>query len=348
MSWLPPSALAAVLVGLAVTLLQPQRIAWFISQLILVGILSAETFASWLRCAVALAEHTRRIHLRNIDITSNEVLSALGKLGKLDAFIAEDCTVKPKDLPSLCEALTDCPEMAFVRCPLEALPQGLLSLEPRALRLRDCQLPAACVGEINAAVRTLPDVSASDLLAALPTEATPPPGVPSQPPCALATKLKALDLSANILSGAGLSLAQLLRHCKQIQLLQMEDCALQLEDVNHLARALPRSSLIRLDLAGNSLRGEGLQSLARSLPGAHVQDLGLERNGIAVGDLSDLKRAFEKRPFPGLRLEENQLSDYELGAFIISLEVSQMAAAAGQKGYCPAGCKCFEGRGEVM
>ena len=59
---------------------------------------------------------------------------------------------------------------------------------------------------------------------------------------------------------------------------------LGLEDVKQLARGLPRSSLMRLDLAENKLGSGGLVAIVRSLRLSHIQNLGLERNSFGLGE----------------------------------------------------------------
>ncbi|CAE7286340.1 Nlrp14 [Symbiodinium natans] len=301
--------LAAVVLGAAAWIwLRGDALAPLISEMARLGILPTRLCASSLHAAVALARATRRLRLRGRDLASPEVQAALRPLEQLEAFLVEDCTLEVNGFQQLRKALESCSEVAFLRCPLGALPSGLVELAPRALRPRGSAAPQ----------RTH-----------------------------LAMSLVALDLSANRLTGSGRTLALLLRHCNQLALLQLDDCALSLEDLSQLARALARSRLERLDLAGNALRREGLLAVARSLPSSHVQDLGLERNGIVLGDaLSELKRAHDKRPFPGLRLQGNRLSSAEQRAFLASLQAATSRRLAGA--FCPPGCKCFEGRGEVM
>ncbi|CAK9078788.1 unnamed protein product [Durusdinium trenchii] len=141
--------------------------------------------------------------------------------------------------------------------------------------------------------------------------------------------------------GAGRSLGVFLRTLPELTRLSVESCSLTMEDLEQIARALVRSSIHRLDLAQNRLRSEGTLLIARMLPKSQIQDLGLEKNEI--GDilvLNELKLAHDKRPFAGLRLAGNRFSNSTLYAFSASLK--KMAKV------CPPGCRCFEGRGEVM
>lgn len=338
---------ATVLAAVAWAWLEPDVVLLLISELVQLGLFPESLCSSSLRFAAALARQTRRFHLRKMNLTSVEVQTALRQLGKLDAFLVEDCTLGAEAFKQLEEVLRSCSELSFIRCPLGALPPGLTELAPRALRFRNCKLDADALSEMSTAVRARPELGAVELLAALPGAGAegegPAPSLVSQ---RMALNLLALDLSENHLAGAGRTMALLLRYCHQLALLQLEDCGLSLEDLTLLSRSLARSRVERLDLAGNNLRREGLLVVARSLPSSHVQDLGLERNEIAMGDaLSELKRAHDKRPFPGLRLQGNRLSTTEQTAFAASLQAAKLRLAGT---FCPAGCKCFEGRGEVM
>ncbi|CAE7250692.1 der, partial [Symbiodinium necroappetens] len=197
----------------------------------------------------------RRFHLRKMNLTSVEVQTALRQLGKLDAFLVEDCTLGAEAFKQLEEVLRSCSELSFIRCPLGALPPGLTELAPRALRFRNCKLDADALSEMSTAVRARPELGAVELLAALPGAGAegegPAPSLVSQ---RMALNLLALDLSENHLAGAGRTMALLLRYCHQLALLQLEDCGLSLEDLTLLCRALARSRVERLDLAGNNLR----------------------------------------------------------------------------------------------
>jgi len=174
------------------------------------------------------------------------------------------------------------------------------------------------------------------------------PTAPPAPPGA-ELGLRSLQLSFNALAGAGRALAAILRSMPELQMLSLEECGLQLEDVQQLARALPRSGLVQLDLAGNELRAKGLLAVAGGLRTSRIQDLGLERNEIGMGDaLVELKAAHDKRPFPRLRLAGNRLTDAQQTAFLQTLNKGPGPARRFGKGYCPPGCDCFEGRGEVM
>eukprot|EP00439_Symbiodinium_sp_Y106_P051070 s821_g6.t2 len=338
---------ATALAAVALAWLEPDGVVLLINELVQLGLFPGSLCSSSLRFAAALARQTRRFHLRKMNLASAEVQTALQQLGKLDAFLVEDCALGAEGFKQLEEVLRSCFELSFLRCPLGALPPGLTELAPRALRFRNCKLDADALSEMSTAVRAQPELSAVELLASLPGTGTEGEGpATSLVSRRMALNLLALDLSENHLAGAGRTMALLLRYCHQLAMLQLEDCALSLEDLTLLSRALARSRVERLDLAGNNLRREGLLVVARSLPSSHVQDLGLERNDIAMGDaLSELKRAHDKRPFPGLRLQGNRLSSAEQTAFAASLQAAKLRLAGK---FCPPGCKCFEGRGEVM
>mmetsp|Transcript_76375 Transcript_76375/g.236509 ORF Transcript_76375/g.236509 Transcript_76375/m.236509 type:complete len:165 (+) Transcript_76375:73-567(+) len=157
--------------------------------------------------------------------------------------------------------------------------------------------------------------------------------------------LAVLELSSNTLAGAGRSLSALVRGLPNLQVLSLESCCLSLEDVQQLARSLPRSSLKRLDLADNHLRSKGLLAIAGGIRMSRMEDLGLERNEIGIGEaLAELRAALEKRPVVSLRLRGNRLTDAQEAAFFSSLRAAPKRFGS----YCPPGCNCFEGRGEVM
>jgi len=253
----------------------------------------------------------------------------------------------------------------------EALAPLLASgaLGPLRLGLAACGLKAAGIGALAAAAGrspgpAVPGFSAMDIMEALSggppaasvpsAETTAAPRPPPAPLSALAgtagalrePRLADLELSSNALAGAGRSLSALVRCLPSLRTLSLESCALSLEDVQQLARSLPRSGLRRLDLAGNSLRSKGLLAVAHCLRMSQVEDLGLERNEIGIGEaLAELKAAHDRRPFPTLRLGGNLLSESQEATFHRSLR-----AAPGKRfaNYCPPGCNCFEGRGEVM
>eukprot|EP00435_Cladocopium_sp_Y103_P014292 s451_g3.t1 len=182
------------------------------------------------------------------------------------------------------------------------------------------------------------------------------------PDLSLAWNLMALNLSMNPLAGAGRSLGTLMRSLPTLTALVLMQCELTLEDPNswrqpmggpicwdpswqdieQIAKALPRSSLYYLELAQNSLGSKGLLAITRTLASSKLQSLGLERNEIEAGDaLNELKLAHEKRPFSNLKLNDNLLSPSDLKAFEDSLKKVT-------SDFCPPGCRCFEGRGEVM
>ncbi|OLP88795.1 hypothetical protein AK812_SmicGene29818 [Symbiodinium microadriaticum] len=56
-------------------------------------------------------------------------------------------------------------------------------------------------------------------------------------------------------------------------------------------------------------------------------------------------RREEKDGARSLRLQGNRLSTTEQTAFAASLQAAKLRLAGT---FCPPGCKCFEGRGEVM
>merc|ERR1712032_1794887 len=62
-----------------------------------------------------------------------------------------------------------------------------------------------------------------------------------------------LRLSGNCLSGAGRTLASLLRALPNLDAMSLEMCALEEDDFRQLGRALCRSSVTRLDLADNAM-----------------------------------------------------------------------------------------------
>lgn len=162
------------------------------------------------------------------------------------------------------------------------------------------------------------------------------------PDLPLAWNLMALNLSMNPLAGGGRSLGTLMRSLPTLTALVLMQCELALEDIEQIAKALPRSSLYYLELAQNALGSKGLLAIARTLAGSKLQSLGLERNEIEAGDaLNELKLAHEKRPFSNLKLNQNNLSPSDLKAFEDSLKKVT-------SDFCPPGCRCFEGRGEVM
>eukprot|EP00929_Paragymnodinium_shiwhaense_P029325 TRINITY_DN16825_c0_g2_i1.p1 TRINITY_DN16825_c0_g2~~TRINITY_DN16825_c0_g2_i1.p1 ORF type:complete len:522 (+),score=133.81 TRINITY_DN16825_c0_g2_i1:73-1638(+) len=219
--------------------------------------------------------------------------------------------------------------------------------------------------------------AAAALAASLPPNETAPPPPPfgaapppppfgvdaarggSAPPMALRSApgigLKVLQLSANDLSGAGRSLAVLLRSLPNLIMMGLEDCKLSAEDMQQLAKALPRSEARRLDLASNGFGDKGLLAIAAGLRKSKIHDLGLERNGIGPpggAALTALKESYEKRPFQlaGLRLYGNDMTDEQLAEYMGSLQPLYLASLgkAGPAMFCAAGCDCFEGRGEVM
>eukprot|EP00434_Breviolum_minutum_P000873 symbB.v1.2.000770.t1/scaffold8.1/size549585/8 len=157
----------------------------------------------------------------------------------------------------------------------------------------------------------------------------------------LAWNLQILDLSKNGLGGAGRSIGILMRNLSMLSTLALWACDLGLEDIEQIAKALSRSNLYRLDLAQNALGSDGLLALTRTLANSKLQSLGLEWNDIDVGDaLNELKIAHDKRPLQSLRLQRNKLSLSALQAFHQSLKKATES--------CAPGCRCFEGRGEVM
>lgn len=232
--------------------------------------------------------------------------------------------------------------------------EGVCGLE--GLGLADCGLTADGVFALSEAVTTCPippseQFSAASLSAAMQPNSPPPSAsFPVPVPGALSPNgfaLKSLQLSLNVLTGSGRSLAALIRGLTNLVVFRLEGCALDADDVQQLARALPRSSVSRLDLADNALRSKGLIALTKGLRLSNIHDLGLERNEIGFGDaLLELKEAHDKRPFPGLRLDGNRLTSSQVSAFLASLRNSPAKRFGGT--YCPPGCNCFEGRGEVM
>eukprot|EP00913_Durusdinium_trenchii_P016500 g15508.t1 len=224
------------------------------------------------------------------------------------------------------------PAENFLHCRLGGSP--LLSLrngQLLALQARCCSVDAAQLNDLAQDFgRPTPKFSAMDLIAK-PESASCAERAGLSPLGPLAWKLQCLDLSENHLTGAGRSLGVFLRTLPELTRLSVESCSLTMEDLEQIARALVRSSIHRLDLAQNRLRSEGTLLIARMLPKNEIGD-------ILV--LNELKLAHDKRPFAGLRLAGNRFSNSTLNAFSASLK--KMAKV------CPPGCRCFEGRGEVM
>jgi len=219
------------------------------------------------------------------------------------------------------------------------------------LGMSSCGLSAVAVSAMNHAVNAfVPPVAAEDFSAMSLTSAG-AGAAPKAPLAALPSaefSLRALRLSFNGLAGAGRSLAGLVRGLPRLDVLSLEACGLLLEDLQQLARALPRSSVARLDLADNALKSKGLLAIASGLRASHVEDLGLEQNEIGFGEaLMELKETHNRRPFATLRLSGNRLTASQEAAFLQALRTAPKSKRL-RSSYCPPECKCFEGRGEVM
>uniref|UniRef100_A0A7S4R9D5 Uncharacterized protein n=1 Tax=Alexandrium monilatum TaxID=311494 RepID=A0A7S4R9D5_9DINO len=133
------------------------------------------------------------------------------------------------------------------------------------------------------------------------------------------SSLRVLDLSNNVLTGAGEAIAALCE-APVLEELTLGWCRLRPEDVAALAKELPYTSLRSLHLGGNRFGGPGLAALAEHLPRSQIDELGLERNDLEVGDLGTLGEAWAKRPFSRLRLDGNRMSQAEVARFIRALK----------------------------
>lgn len=231
---------------------------------------------------------------------------------------------------------------------------GIIGAEGTLIQLTmsDCGLDAIGVGEL-ANVCWQQDAAMEGASPSWPLRALAMPRGPS---------LSALQLSGNQLSGAGRALETLLA-LPCLEELGLQRCSLLTEDVTVVAKALPLSSLRRLDLGYNDLASQEVSVLAAALSAAApLLWLGLEGNSIGRGAaLQSLGHAWGPRPVDGLRLNDNLLSESELISFLQMLpgrvntvfaarhrnSAKKLRFASAFGSACRVGCDC-DGRGEVM